>query len=266
MMAATQNGSDIMLKPRCLGRLGRPGRAGGTSVGRGAPALAVIAALAFAAGLAGAPGGAAAQSFRPFDEGPHDKSFVAFRRKLIRIVDAHDLKALQRYFHKNIRFGFGGGIGRIEAVKAMQGDPARWRALARVLRGGGRFQRTKWQCRSKKGTVPCVLPGFIAPYTYYAMPPKGRDAHEIMVITGSGVNVRAAPNPKARVVARLSHRIVTVPKKPSTKRSESWVEIELPHGKRGFVSRRYAVSPIDYRAGFVKEDGRWQMTFFLAGD
>lgn len=259
-MAATGNRSDIMLAPSRSARPGCP------RIDRRALALTVLAAIAASTGTVGAPGGALAQSFRPFDEGPRDPSFAAFRRKLIRIVDAHDLKALQRYFHKNIRVSFGSGNGRIEAVKAMRGDPGRWRALARILRGGGRFQRTKWQCRSKKGTVPCVLPGFIAPYTYYAMPPKGRDAYEIMVITGSGVNVRAAPNPKAKVVARLSYRIVTVPKKPSTKRSKSWVEIELPHGKRGFVSRRYAVSPIDYRAGFVKEDGRWQMTFFLAGD
>jgi len=207
-----------------------------------------------------------AQSFRPFDEGPRDRSFAAFRRKLIRIVDARDLAALRRHFHPDIRVSFGGQNGRAEAVKAMQGDKTRWRTLARILRQGGRFMRTKWQCRTGEGAKPCVLPGFVAPYSYYATPPKGRDAYETMVITGTGVNVRAAPRRTAKVVARLSYRIVTVPKKPSRKRSEKWVEIELPHGRRGFVSRRYAVSPIDYRVGFVKEAGRWQMTFFLAGD
>jgi hypothetical protein len=215
---------------------------------------------------AAVPEVAFAQSFRPFDEGPRDRSFAAFRRKLIRIVDARDLAALRRHFHPDIRVSFGGQNGRAEAVKAMQGDKTRWRTLARILRQGGRFMRTKWQCRTGEGAKPCVLPGFVAPYSYYATPPKGRDAYEIMVITGTGVNVRAAPRRTAKVVARLSYRIVTVPKKPSRKRSEKWVEIELPHGRRGFVSRRYAVSPIDYRAGFVKEAGRWQMTFFLAGD
>jgi len=239
--------------------------------GRRAPALVLIAALAFSAGLAAMPGGAAAQSFRPFDEGPRDRSFAAFRRKLIRIVDARNLKALQHHFHKDIRTGFGGQNGRAEAAKAMQGDPARWATLARILRRGGRFKRTKWRCRTRDGTRPCILPGFIAPYTYYANPPKGRDAFEIMVITGTGVNVRAAPRRTAKVVAKLSHRIVTVPKTPRKNVApksalRDWVEIELPGGKRGFVARRFAVSPIDYRAGFVKEGGRWQMTFFLAGD
>ena len=219
-----------------------------------------------APGLAAAPYPAAAQSFRPFDEGPRDPSFAAFRRALIRIVDARDLKALERRMHEDIRVGFGGRNGRVAAVKAMQDDPERWPTLARILRRGGRFERTKWQCRTKDGARPCVLPGFIAPYTYYATPPRGRDAFEIMVITGSGVNVRAAPNRSATIVARLSHRLVTLPKKPRGNVPQDWVEIELGRGKTGFVSRRFAVSPIAYRAGFVKEDGRWQMTFFLAGD
>ncbi|HUT47957.1 MAG TPA: SH3 domain-containing protein [Alphaproteobacteria bacterium] len=238
---------------------------------RRAPALATAAAIALAAGITAVPGGAAAQSFRPFDEGSRDRSFAGFRRALIKIVDARNLKALQRHFHKDIRVGFGGQNGRAEAAKAMRGDPARWATLARILRRGGRFERTKWQCRTKSGPKPCILPGFIAPYTYYANPPKGRDAFETMVITASGVNVRADPRRSAKVVARLSHRIVTTPKTPRKNVSpknvlRDWVEIELPGGKRGFVARRFAVSPIDYRAGFVKEGGRWQMTFFLAGD
>ncbi|MDH3235305.1 MAG: SH3 domain-containing protein [Alphaproteobacteria bacterium] len=233
---------------------------------RRACAFALIAALAVTAGSVAAPGGASAQSFRPFDEGRRDRSFAGFRRVLIKIVDARDLTALQRHFHKDIRMGFGGQNGRTEAAKVMRGDPARWATLARILRRGGRFERTKWQCRTKTGPRPCILPGFIAPYTYYANPPKGRDAFETMVITASGVNVRAAPSRSAKIVGRLSHRIVATPKKPRKDVPNDWVEIELPGGKRGFVARRFAVSPIDYRAGFVKEGGRWQMTFFLAGD
>ena len=233
---------------------------------RRARAFALIAALAFTAGSIAAPCGASAQSFRPFDEGARDRSFAGFRRALIKIVDARDLTALQRHFHKDIRVGFGGQNGRTAAAKAMRGDPARWTTLARILRRGGRFERTKWQCRTKSGPRPCILPGFIAPYTYYANPPKGRDAFETMVITARGVNVRADPRRSAKVVARLSHRIVAVPKNPRKNVPKDWVEIELPRGKRGFVVRRFAVSPIDYRAGFVKEGGRWQMTFFLAGD
>jgi len=231
-----------------------------------AAATAVIAAFAFSAGIAGAPREATAQSFRPFDEGVRDPSFAAFRRRLVRIVEARNLAALRRHFHREVRMSFGGRNGPADAVKVMQNDPARWEILSRILGRGGRFERTKWQCRTKDGSRPCVLPGFVAPYTYYAMPPKGRDAHEIMVITASGVNVRAAPNDKAKVLTRMSHRIVTLPKQPSKDVPNDWLEIELPGGKRGYVARRFAVSPIDYRAGFVKEDGRWQMTFFLAGD
>jgi hypothetical protein len=37
-------------------------------------------------------------------------------------------------------------------------------------------------------------------------------------------------------------------------------------GKTGYVTSRLVRSPIDYRAMFNKIGGRWQMTFFAAGD
>ena len=37
-------------------------------------------------------------------------------------------------------------------------------------------------------------------------------------------------------------------------------------GKEGFMASRYIKSPIGYRAGFEKVNGRWRIFFFLAGD
>jgi hypothetical protein len=45
-----------------------------------------------------------------------------------------------------------------------------------------------------------------------------------------------------------------------------WVPVRLPSDQNGYVHQRYIRSPIDYRAIFAKEDGRWQMMMFLAGD
>ena len=42
--------------------------------------------------------------------------------------------------------------------------------------------------------------------------------------------------------------------------------MQLDGGKTGYVTSRLARSPIDYRAMFNKIGGRWQMTFFAAGD
>ena len=84
-------------------------------------ALALAVAFGVAAGTIAVPAGAAAQSFRPFDEGRRDRNFAAFRRALIRIVDARDLAALQRHFHKDIRMGFGGQNGAL-VVRRWQGE------------------------------------------------------------------------------------------------------------------------------------------------
>jgi hypothetical protein len=42
--------------------------------------------------------------------------------------------------------------------------------------------------------------------------------------------------------------------------------VTLASGEVGFVASRYVRHPIGYRMGFEKTDGRWQITFFVAGD
>ncbi len=42
--------------------------------------------------------------------------------------------------------------------------------------------------------------------------------------------------------------------------------LRLADGTAGYISSRYVRSPIDYRAYFSKEGGRWQMMMLLAGD
>ena len=46
----------------------------------------------------------------------------------------------------------------------------------------------------------------------------------------------------------------------------SWLKVETLGGKKGFVGAEFVRSPIDYRAIFVKEKGKWKMSTFVAGD
>mgnify|MGYP001569809104 FL=1 len=48
--------------------------------------------------------------------------------------------------------------------------------------------------------------------------------------------------------------------------SAGWVKIKTQAGLTGYVSRRFIYSPIDYRARVVKQDGKWRLKFFVAGD
>jgi hypothetical protein len=54
------------------------------------------------------------------------------------------------------------------------------------------------------------------------------------------------------------------PKMPGEKRE--WVNVKLADGQTGFVAAEFIRGPVDYRAIFEKQNGRWVMTAFVAGD
>ena len=47
---------------------------------------------------------------------------------------------------------------------------------------------------------------------------------------------------------------------------EAWTAVRLADGTVGHTATRYVRSPIDYRAEFGKQEGRWMMRMLLAGD
>ncbi|HSE31218.1 MAG TPA: hypothetical protein VLA93_06545 [Pyrinomonadaceae bacterium] len=46
----------------------------------------------------------------------------------------------------------------------------------------------------------------------------------------------------------------------------SYPTTEHRDGQSGYMAEEFIRSPIDYRAGFAKQEGRWVMIFFIAGD
>lgn len=223
--------------------------------------LAAAVALAALGGLpaATAPSLAAATTLKPVDEARKDKSFLRFRAQLMKIVERRDLKALRRHLHPNVKVSFGTGNGIDAAVKMMRGNPKRWAVLARLLRQGGKFTMTGTASGGRARM-------FFAPYTYFAELPGGIGAYDVVTVVGERVNVRARPNPKAEVIAKLSHKVVKVDWGKAGPRNQTWTKIKLPDGRSGYVLAKYARSPVDYRAGFVKVNGRWMMRVFVAGD
>jgi hypothetical protein len=100
---------------------------------------------------------------------------------------------------------------------------------------------------------------------------------ETVVIVGTDVNVRQAPDSGAAVVGTVSNEVVklnpVVWEVPNPdldlgdwETFEGWMAIVLPNGQSGYVSSRYAYSLLGYRAGFSFFEDQWQFTFFLAGD
>lgn len=189
---------------------------------------------------------------RPIDEAHQQPDFVAFREELRKTMADQDVAALLRIVHPDIKNSFGGNDG-IEEFKRMweldRPGSRIWDELREVLRLGGTFEEPD---------------SFVAPYVFSRWP-DGVDGFEHVAVIGSDVHIRSSPDAVASILATVSYAIVRLggdrgyPQQP-------WTAVVLPDGREGFVASHLVRSPIDYRAFFVRLDGRWQMTIFLAGD
>lgn len=193
----------------------------------------------------------AQQTLKPVDQAIAQPDFFTFRARLQTALARHDAEAVLAVVHKDIKNSFGGDDGIEEFRKTWsldKPDSKLWETLATVLALGGIFESDG---------------SFTAPYVYTSWPEE-LDAFDHVAVTGSGVRVRSEPNTTAPTLATLTFSIVEC--LPDNDPDKPWVSIRLPGGKTGYIDRRYVRSSIDYRASFSKIDGRWQMTFFLAGD
>jgi uncharacterized protein YgiM (DUF1202 family) len=198
-------------------------------------------------------GGVAAQNVRvlkPADEAAQNPDFLAFRTRLKAIVAKHDTKALLEVLDPNIRASFGSDSG-ITAFVAMwtpdEADSKLWKELGTVLELGGTFDGPST---------------FTAPYTFSRWP-NDVDSFDFMAVTGANVRIRTQLGTDAPVLATVSYAILE--NDFAAKDVDGWTAVRFD-GKRGYVSSQLIRSPIDYRARFEYEKGRWRMVFFLAGD
>jgi hypothetical protein len=90
------------------------------------------------------------------------------------------------------------------------------------------------------------------------------DGFETLVVIGSNVTVHAGPASTFAVIETLAFETVTKWRDKST--TAAWEPIRTSTGKTGWVLQRHLRSPIDYRAGFVRRQGRWWLRTLVAGD
>jgi hypothetical protein len=206
------------------------------------------------------PGLAREGKVLPVDDAANDPSFFAFRQKLIEAARKHDLEFVLSTLDPNIVNSFGGSEG-IEGFKAIweldKPQTKLWDTLILVLTLGGSLNVSDQEI------------SFWAPYVFSRWP-NDVDSFEYAAIIGTNVRVRARPGLDAPMVATLSYDIVKFADQSWLPAGEAgpdaWVKIITPAGREGFVSSRYVRSPIDYRIGFIKKDGKWSITHFVAGD
>lgn len=174
----------------------------------------------------------------PVDEGERDPEFAAYRKELLDAVRRRDAEGVVALADPKIRTDFGGGGGP-DALRRTLSTDGVWRDLETALSLGGTF-----------------LSGdaFWTPYVYSKWP-DGEDAFEALVVIGENVPLR---DTNGTTIATLSHDIV--------QRTDTRGQVKTADGKVGTVDPAKLWSPVGYRAGFNKIDGKWRMTGFVAGD
>ena len=193
--------------------------------------------------------GACAQAHRlePIDEAVRDPELFLLRARILADLAEGDLDAVAAVADSNIKLSFGGDYGA-ETFRSLLEDASYRGELATALALGGVFEGEEI---------------FTTPYTFDRFP-SDVDGYEGLVALGDAVPVYAEPDRGSARIDTLSFDVVL------TDRDAGWVTgwnaIELDDGKVGWVESANVRSPIDYRARFSRVEGRWRMTFFLAGD
>ena len=196
----------------------------------------------------------------PIDEAALDSDLLALRDGLLDAYRRGDLEPAVAAAHENIQLDFGGIAGR-ENFRQMlafsePGDgQSYWRALGRVLELGGVFLSPDLFCTPY---LSCIeLPGCETEIC---------DGYDSFVAVTEDAPVHAAPDEQSKIIERLAYEIVFLADRADAYRHYPWHEVRLADGRTGFITGPDFRLPVDYRAFFERQDGKWAMTVFVAGD
>ena len=206
----------------------------------------------------------------PVDEAYRDPSFFVFRARLMEAIQQRDEAFVLSILSPDITNSFGGDGGVEEFKEQWQPqrtDSALWKELMAVLVLGGSFRD------NRNGRY------FTAPYTVSNFPDFPSDVLEVFqggVILGENVLVRQEPTADSPTIATLSFDIVKVGASNLQTRipgvfsfyppKQGWIKVQVEGGLEGFVPEEYIRYPLYYRAVFMKREGRWLLSAFVAGD
>jgi hypothetical protein len=217
--------------------------------------------------LTAVPASAQVMDFAPFDEGPQDPSFVAFRDSLRFALAVNDTAWVFAHTEEGVFNGFGGS-GGIEELREVYWEWTRLDLMA-ALSLGGYFAPEEWLEGDAEER-------FTAPYTNnFPEAPADWDwdladwDFSAGAITVDGTAV--VDEPGGEVLAVLGHVIVPItewwsPVNPEDIQEPVWVEIQLADGRRGSVPAANINGSVGFRCFFEKRDGRWWFTGWAAGD
>lgn len=200
--------------------------------------------------------------------------FDQFRENLKQIIQQRDAQAIRNLASPSIKLSFGPPM-TLDELNIDDPSAPFWGQLERIISiGCAPLEGETGEGGSTSGAV------WICPHVFQAV--EINDPYVDIFIVGSAVNVREQPRNDSAVVATLSNEVVqanpdaVVPggNEPDRETNLGWQAIITPDGIEGYVSSRYAYSPIGYRAYFeqtaadpgTSTESPWTMTIFIAGD
>lgn len=200
----------------------------------------------------------------PLDQGPLNTHFTRFRTLLLQAIEEKDAAFLLDHVDASIKMSYGVENGKQDFITSWEldnrpGNSRIWDHLRELLQLGGIF-------------MDKTLQSFTAPYTFHADVP---DPYEYYIITGTEVRIRQKPSLQGAVLGSLNYDVVLrAPYDPDETQvvetiggeSHPWIKIQFGQQDTGYVFGKFVRSPIDFRANFTHKNGKWMMTFFVAGD
>jgi hypothetical protein len=197
-----------------------------------------------------------APRLEPRDEA--NASFRAFRERLLAALARRDTAFLHGIVAPEIRTNFGadGGIEDFKSMwKTADASSEVWATLDRLLRMGGKHSSDSM---------------FYAPYVY-AFWPDSIDAFSHVAVTGANVAVRSDRQSRSPVLGTASHSIFKAAEWTGIPgdviaSDTSWVRVELPDKRSGWLSVGDVYSPVSWRTAFARRGDQWVMILLVAGD
>jgi hypothetical protein len=207
------------------------------------------------------------QTLQLTDEGQTSADFSSFRNTLRQAVDNRNASFIRAIAAPDIQLTFGLPI-TIDALNLDNPDAPFWKHLEKAIATG---------CASEIFGVEPEKETWICPHVFLAPDDLPNfELYEQVVIVGKNISVRSAPTLESPVIDTVSDEVVrqdydslnelTETQQRAISTLEGWQPIITSTGQRGYVSSRYAYSPIGYRAFFTKTNDEWEMIVFIGGD